>query len=251
MGAGVCSGNPRALCCSRFTAGVHPSPCWLGAPIIPGMVPYLIKITPCIPSLHNLLCILQDAWKGPVLLGGHSGVLSPTGTPVLLACPCWATGEHSQAPAGCVGSPPPLLPPRILLAVYLAGHVRAPPHCQWGQLFWARGDVRGGRVRAAVLPSAPAPLLCGWESRALRCDFFTHFVLQLRLQGLSVACWNSGLLSSRGQGKGISCSDIPWGQSQVFPIKSVTQLTTELSHPAGPGWQENAGGVGAVPGTTW
>lgn len=119
----MCRGNPRALCCSQFTAGVHPSPCWLGAPIIPGMVPYLIKITPCIPSLHNLLCILQDAWKGPVLLGGHSGVLSPAGTPVLLA----AAGEHGQAPAGCVGSPPPLLPPRILLAVYLAGHVQPPP----------------------------------------------------------------------------------------------------------------------------
>lgn len=195
MGAGVCRGNPRALCCSQFTAGVHPSPCWLGAPIIPGMVPYLIKITPCIPSLHNLLCILQDAWKGPVLLGGHSGVLSPAGTPVLLA----AAGSTAKPQRG-VWAPlhPCSLPEYFWLCTWQA--TCSPPPLPVGTVILGkrRRQRRSCQGCGAAFGPGTAPLRVGKPGFALR--LFHPFCVTAEITGAERGLLELGLVVFQGTG---------------------------------------------------
>lgn len=151
------------------------------------------KITLHVTSSNDPPGILQDAWGGPVLpgLGGQWGAQPLQGPR------CCQPGRASLGELGSVaklqrGVRVPLCPRSLPGYFWLRTRqatCRSPPSCRWGRLFWARGDDRGGHARAAVLPSAPAPLLCRWESRAL--------LLRLALGLFHPFC--ATVLSSQGQ----------------------------------------------------
>lgn len=192
MGAGVPRRYRRAPCCSRLVC------CWGASLPRPARDPHhpwdgstAHKIMPRIASLHAPPRVLQDAWGGPVLPGGSQwGAQPPPGDPGAAspAVPTSGSWGAQPSPSGVCGFPSAPAPsPAIFGRIPGRPHACSPPphRCRWGRLFWARGDVRGGRARAAALPSAPAPLLCGWESRDLPLRvalgfgvFFTCFVLQ-------------------------------------------------------------------------
>lgn len=171
MGTGVLRGYPRPPRCSQFAAGVHPL-AGSGPPSSLGLAPHLIKSRLASPPSITRRAFCRMPGEDLSSRGVRSGALSPCGDPGAASPPVPPFGSWGEqpSPSGVCGFPSS---PALSQATF--GHVPGRPHAgvvpplqlPVGTVILGKSDIRRGRARAAVLPSALAPLLCGWESRAL------------------------------------------------------------------------------------